>query len=66
MVATVGRRLSLAHAATLKPGRRLRLTTEFELRPLRAAVQARESGTYTIEVQDGGYTAATVIKIARF
>ena len=63
VVATARKRLSFAKAATLKPERDLHLTTELEVRHLRAAVRARVPGTYTIEIEDGGFTAATSLEI---
>ena len=63
VVATTRKRLSLAHAATVKPGRSLHLTTLLKLRPSHAALRTLERGTYTIEVKDGGYIADTTVEI---
>jgi hypothetical protein len=63
VVAMVRKRLSVAHARTLMPGRSLRLTTDLAVRPSRAELTALEPGTYTVEVQDGGSTATTAIRV---
>ena len=65
VVATTRKRLSVAHARTLKPGRSLHLTTDLAIRPSRAELRALRPGTYTVEVEDGGYTATTAIRVGR-
>ena len=66
VVATARKRLSVAHVRTLKPGRGLRLTTDLEIKPSRADVRTLGPGTYTVEVEDGGYAAETAIHIGGF
>ena len=65
MVATARKRLSVAHALTLRPRRSLHLTTDLAVQPFRAELKALEPGTYTVEVKDGGYTATTDIRVGR-
>ena len=62
MIATARKRLSGTQAATLEPGRSLHLTTDLNVGPHRAAARL-DPGTYTVEVKDGGFTAATTIQI---
>lgn len=63
VVATASKRLSVRQAQNLRPGRSLHLTTELAIRPSRSKSQALEPGTYTLEVEDGGYTAETTLEI---
>ena len=65
VVATARKRLSMAHAATLKPGRSLRLSTDVEVKPSRAPLRVLGPGTYTVEVEIGSYSAATTLDIRR-
>jgi hypothetical protein len=65
VVATARKRLSVPQAATLRPARSLHLTTELDIRWSRAAVPKLGPGTYTLEVEEGGYSATTSIEIGR-
>jgi hypothetical protein len=63
VMATARKRLSMAHATTLKPGRSLHLSTDVKLKPSRASLRVLEPGTYTLEVEDGSYSAVTTLDI---
>jgi hypothetical protein len=63
VMATARKRLSMAHATTLKPGRSLHLSTDVELKPSRTSLRVLEPGTYTVEVEDGSYSATTTLDI---
>ncbi len=52
-----------AKAATLEPGRSLRLSTIWSRTSSQADLKALDPGTYTVEVDAGGYTASTSIQL---
>jgi hypothetical protein len=65
VVATARKRLSMVHDATLKPGRSLHLSTGVKIKPTPASLWVLAPGTYTVEVEDGSYSATTTLDIGR-
>jgi hypothetical protein len=65
VVAAVRKRLTISRAENLKPGRSVHLSTDLKIKPTRASSWVLAPGTYTVEVEDGGYSATTTLDIGR-
>jgi hypothetical protein len=65
VVAEVRKRLTISRAENLKPGRSVHLSTDLKIRPSRASLRVLKPGTYTVEVEDGSYSATTTLDIKR-
>jgi hypothetical protein len=57
------RKVRLPRSATIKPGQPVKLSTVWSGKTNQAGVKKATSGFYTIEVQDDGYSASTVVQL---
>jgi 3-keto-L-gulonate-6-phosphate decarboxylase len=63
VIARTTKSLLTSKAKTLKPGQSLQLTGLWNGKPNQASLKQIAAGSYTIEVDEGGYTASTNVRI---